>query len=196
MTWITNISVYWHKDAFHLIMNWKTPHHAAISTLVFQLTLTAWFFLYGYQSISPHMWHHLGKAVDNRWLYTCLWSQSQMRLEYLHVYIPNFWCHVPALLSLNRTLEVKRSSAGRSAPPGSLDQSCQREKKMKLLNLPFKNKCKQTNKGCVLTQGRQWCCMFQQNPGRPGSTAQNPLECSRRDFPWPQLLGHAALTFS
>lgn len=37
-------------------------------------------------------------------------------------------CHVPALPSLDRTLEAKRSSGVRTAPPGSLDQSCQREK--------------------------------------------------------------------
>lgn len=134
-------------------MNWKAPHHAAISTLVFQLTPTAWFFLYGYHSISPHMWHHLGKAVDNRWLCTCLWSQFQMRLEYLHVYIPNFWCHVPALLSSNRTLEVKRSSAGRTAPPGSSDQSCQREKKMKLLNILLKTNANKQTKVASLPKG-------------------------------------------
>lgn len=52
-----------------------------------------------------------------------------MRLEYLYVYNPNFSCHVPALPSLNRTLEAKRSSAAHTAPPGSLDQSFQREKK-------------------------------------------------------------------
>lgn len=56
-----------------------------------------------------------------------------MRLEYLHVH-----SNVPALRSLNRTLEVKRSSAGRTAPPGSLDRSCQREKNMKWLNILLK----------------------------------------------------------
>lgn len=35
----------------------------------------------------------------------------------------NFRCHLPALPSLNRTLEAKRSSAAHTAPPGSLDQS-------------------------------------------------------------------------
>lgn len=46
-----------------------------------------------------------------------------VRSDNLGVYNLNFRSDVPALPSLNRTLEAERSSAAHTVPPGSLDQS-------------------------------------------------------------------------
>lgn len=67
----------------------------------------------------PFYFRNLHVIYSYVWLSTCLWPQSQIRLDYLRLYYPHFSPPVPALPSLNRTPEAKRSSAGRTAPPGS-----------------------------------------------------------------------------